>query len=215
MRNLRLYTNEAVPREARQRLATDLGKVLPVTSTEVIHQRSEGVTSIVQLVLEASQWVTPLKAAASYFLYQVGKSVGGFSSQIGKRAANAVVDRWEEKNGAGDDSDDKALREVAKALADVCRATDDRTLLRVGLPIPDDFMSCCVELEDPSEEDIALVVSLLVVQADQIDQTIKEAAQGHDILGPVHLSLQEDGRFEARWKDQQFGKHHVVIGDAA
>jgi hypothetical protein len=185
-----------------------------VSETNVIHQRSGEVTSIIQLALEASQWVTPLKAAASYFLYQVGKSVGGFSSEIGKRVANAAIDRWTEENNTGVDSDDIPLRKVAKVLAEVSRATEGRTQLRLGLPIPDDFMASCVQIENPHWEEIALIVSLIVMQAEEIEKTIQNATQDHDILGPVQLSLRGDGRFEARWKDQEFGEHHAIIEEA-
>lgn len=214
MRDLDLYTNQAVPQEARERLAANLKGVLPASETTVIHQKAEGVNSIIQLALEASKWVTPLKAAASYFLYQVGKGVASFSSQIGKRAADAAIDRWVDKDAVDQKSDDAPLRKVAKALAEAVDATEDRTQVRIGLPIPDDFMSCCVQLEDPSEEEIALVISLFVLQAEEIERTMKSAEKDHEILGPVDLHLREDGRFEARWKDQQFNEHQAIIGEA-
>lgn len=215
MSNLKLYTNQAVPQEARKRLARGLKRVLPVSEATVIHQKAEGVKSIVQLALEASEWVTPLRAAATYFLYQVGKGVANFSGQIGKRAADAAIDRWvEEKDAPGHNSDDTPLRGAAKVLSDVAKATEDRTLVRIGLPIPDDFMACCIQLEDPNEDEVALAISLLVLQAEEIERIMKNAEQDYGIFGPVELKLREDGRFEARWKDEEFNEHQFIVGEA-
>jgi len=214
MSDLDLYTNQAVPQKARERLAEDLKRVLPVSEVTVIHQKAEGVNSIIQVALEASEWVTPLKAAATFFLYQVGKGVASFSSQIGKRAADAAIDRWVDEDSFDQNADDARVREVAKALAEAAESTDDHTKLRIGLPIPDDFMSCCVMLDDPTEEEIALVISLFVLQAEELERTMERAEKDHNILGPVDLSLREDGRFEARWKDQEFNEHQAIIGEA-
>ena len=213
MRNLRLYTNQAVPEDARQKLAADLGEVLPISESAVIHQKSEDVSAVVQIALEAFEWITPLKAAATYLLYQIGKGVSSFSSRLSERAADAVIDRWVSEKELTNSLDDKPLQRVANAIVEVIESTPGQTQVRIGLPIPDDFMVSHFQIESIDQNEIAIAIALFVLQAEEIERILKKAKQDNGIFGYVKLTLQRDGRFEAEWKDDEFNQHKVIIGE--
>lgn len=103
---------------------------------------------------------------------------------------------------------------MANAIVEVIASTPGRTQVRIGLPIPDDFMASCFQIESIDQNEIAIAIALFVLQAEEIERTLKKANQDNGIFGNVKLTLRKDGRFEAEWKDDEFNRHKIIIGEA-
>ena len=211
-RSSALYTSERVPEEVREQLTADLGEVIPsIGASHVIRHKSEPSPSFIHILLEAKEWITPLRAAAIYLLYQSREAIKTFFNRISERAADELIDDIIGDDKPSEPSRDDAIQECASALAEAIEKTDSTPVVRIGLPIPNDYFGTWFEITEADREEISLKLALFVLRAEQIQQVLKQVEEENSILGPVEMTFLDDGHIRMKWKDQDFSRRSVTI----
>jgi Uma2 family endonuclease len=186
-----LFVTADIPPSVQEQISSEIGQILPIHERHVMEFRSTDGPSFVQLVADAVQWITPLKAAATVFL-----------SQLAKNAADEV---WKNKAHLyrilKDTSVDPLYR-LVRALAQAKRELSAHTRVVIGLPIPQEYLGTLLALETVDEVELAWTIANFVDKVDKINNRLQqELAGGHEPLSIVRLIIQPDGSFVARWEE--------------
>jgi Uma2 family endonuclease len=186
-----LFVTADIPPSVQEQISSEIGQVLPIHERHVMEFRSTDGPSFVQLVADAVQWITPLKAAAIVFL-----------SQLAKNAADEV---WKNKAHLyrilKDTSVDPLYR-LVRALAQAKREVSTHTRVVIGLPIPQEYLGTLLALETVDEVELAWTIANFVDKVDKINNRLQQELEGgHEPLSIVKLIIQPDGSFVARWEE--------------
>ena len=161
--------------------------------------------------MEAIEWVTPLKAAAAFFIYHVSKLIGSFEKKLGEKAAEAFWEKRAEIKNKLKETAAAPLRKVASAISKARRASTNQTYVRIGLPIPDDYFGSMLSVEGDDEVTIAMTLAMFVMKAEEIEEAIKRESEKGEIFGGVELKLDPEGGFIAMWYDKDSKMHKIKI----
>ena len=206
-----LWTNHAVSGETRSQLEADLRQVLNITQSRVMTQKSYGIPELIQIVLDAVEWISPLKAAAAFFIFHLGRFLSSFEKKLGEKAAETAWENREEIKEKLKETAAKPLGLVASAIARAKRSSSNQTYVRIGLPIPNDYFATLLSVDGDDEVSIAVTIAFFVLKAEEIEETIKRESREKGIAGGVKLHLEPGGSFVAQWDDEDFGYHEIRI----
>ena len=190
-----------ISQQAQEELVAGLRPTLGVDSGQLWMRASTEGTAFIQLIGEASAWVTPLKAAAAAFLLP-------FLAQLGKKTADHA---WEKRERIKESLSNLAaapLKKVASVLVGGTKSKPDAELV-IGIPVPEKNWGTAITFRPADEEEVAWILALFVTKVEEIEAAMHEEVRGgHLPLGRAQLTLQEDGSFVVRWMDQVEHKRH-------
>ena len=208
---VQLRVSRGVAHETRDQLIDDLRKVLNVPRVEETTLKGVGIPEFIQLILDAKEWLTPLNAAAAFFVHHASKFLSSYGKKIAEKAAEATWEDREKIKSVLQEGAVKPLRLVASAFAKAKAKISGPTQVRVGLPIPDDYFATMLEIEETDEVGYAIAIAYFVLKAEQIEQEIKRHAADKGIEGAVKLTLEPGGAFVASWYDEDYEHHQIRI----
>ena len=198
---MRLLTTADIPGAVRQQLLDAWQPLAELQEGSQVRHKTAELSSFVQIMGEALQWLSPLKVAATVFL-----------SQLAKEAATEVYKNKARIAAALAAAAAAPLRRAAAALGRARSDSPQKPEIVVGLPIPDDYFGTALTFPVDTEEEIALLLAQFVVRVERIQQVIAgEVSDGHPPLGRVQVIPNGSGGFLLRWIDQKFEKHEQEI----
>ena len=208
---IQLRVSRGVAHETRDQLIDELREVLNVPRMEETTLKGVGIPEFIQLILDAIEWLTPLKTAAAFFIYHASKFLSSYEKKIAEKAAEATWENREKIKSLLQEGAAKPLRLVASAFATAKARISGHTHVRIGLPIPDDYFATMLEIEETDEVGYAIAIAYFVLKAEQIEQELKRHAAEKGIESAVKLTLEPGGAFVASWYDEDYEHHEIRI----
>ena len=175
----------------------ELGEYLRVGAPKILFFKSADPPSVLQLLGDPLAWL-PLKAAAAVYL-----------STLAKRAGEAT---WDWLASRFNSNEVRPLADVAKTLAKAATSVDGKVIILAGLNIPDDSSGTAISVEPGDPEEVARVLALFIVYAEQISEAMwAQVEAGRKPCGGARIELQDDGRLLIRWTTADFCHHELRI----
>ncbi|MBI3326367.1 MAG: hypothetical protein HYZ81_06660 [Nitrospinae bacterium] len=176
---MRVLSTRDVDLESLRDFAAELYPELDVQVNESqTYLLSAEAPSCISLLAEADWWVKVLAGYAVLYIAEIVKE--------------AAKDTWKNrtKAAAGIGATGGALRKLATGIANLHRRLSDRTRVRVGLPVPDEFSSTRLELLGSDPNNLALQLALFIHHLPALSALIR--AEGLDqgkAAGAIRLIL--------------------------
>jgi len=146
----------------------------------------------------------------------LGVPVTAFVTRLAQRAADAVWDRKQAIASALKDRACDALLAVATAIREAQQAGGDNFHVVLRISVPDGFYGTAISLRPENVEDAAWYLACFVQKADAIHAFVEANIPTARVLGPVGLTLLEDGSFRLGWtfvntSTHEYSSHETVI----
>lgn len=198
---MRLIVTSDIPSGVRTTLYADWRPFGGLEHTSEVMLKSAEAPSLIQIIGDVSQWLTPFKVAATVFL-----------SQLAKEAATDIYKNKQKIGLALANAASTPLRLVSAALKKAREKSPRRPGLVVGLPLPDECFGIILLLPDASEEEIALRMARFIVRVERIENIIGgEISGGHPPFHNVQVIPLETGGFLVSWIDQNSTVHEHEV----
>ena len=188
MTELNLSVSDKLNESDIQTIRIALGNYVKVGNPSKVLLRSADPPSIIELLGAVALWV-PLAAAAKAYL-----------EQIAKRAGDAT---WDSLASLFKGKEMNPIIDIATTLSTVVDEIDGEVKIVFGLNIPDEIFETTISANARDPAEVARALSSFVVHAELLSEFIhSEFEQGRKPLGPVIITLQDDGRLLLKWCDQ-------------
>ena len=199
-----LETSQDIPEEIRKKLTSDLTPIFHIKDRESAITKSPDSPTFIQIIGEVAQWITPLKATVISFLYHVSK-------QIAKRVADDIWDHKAEILKILKEATFSPMRQIAQAFLKLKKNFPKKIEITVGLPIPEEYFGTVFTFKANDEVEIIWYLANFINKVEEIDKAMQlEVKKGNKPLGRAFLTLQPNGSFIVRWKDQKEMKKHEL-----
>jgi hypothetical protein len=202
---MRLIITADIPSDVRQELLADWQSLGGLEQAPEVFLKSPEAPSYIQIIGDALQWVTPLKAIAIVFFSQL-------ASQLAKEVATDIYKNKQQISRALAAAATAPLR-LAAAVLKKARDGSPRRSIAIGLPLPNEVEGTVLWLEADSAEEIAVLIACFVVRVETIEQLIQvEITAGRPPFGRVQVTPTDSGGFLLHWTDQNSESHkHEVL----
>lgn len=188
---MELVTTHSVPDQIKGQLEAELRTFVPITSVRTTIFQTADASSIIQLVGNLAEWITPFKAAVAIFL-----------AQLVKRAADDIWDRRAQIAAALKERGVMPLRKFAATFARTHRESPIKTNIVIGIVVPDNNSKTVVISVPEIEEDAAWILARFIDTVEEIQALMKQlVAEGRAPTARATLYLLDDGRLTVRYTD--------------
>jgi len=206
-----LTINQEVPEEVVLAFEADVVGSLGVPRRQRVYQRSATVPELFQLLLDAVGWVTLLKGASLYLLYQAGHFIKSFSETLGEKAGDRVWDGRDEIARRLGDAAARPIFVVARALGRAKRSLSPRSRVRVGITVDATDFGAVIDISTSDDVAIAVLVATLVLNAEALAEALTLEIGDRRVLGGIRLSVTSRGGILAEWADDDGAEHCVEV----
>lgn len=202
-RDIIIY-NQEVTEDVRIQLENDLRDTFHVSSSKTVYQHSATVPELVQILLEAATWKNGLGTAAAIFLKAYLEKLGNKAAESTWNLSVALAKILKDKSVA-------SLKKVTDAIFRVRKSLSSRSRFIIGLPYPEDYHGTLLTIETNDREEVALVLALFAVEAEEIQNRLSQEVDETQVLGAITLGIDDDGAFVATWMDHALQEHEIKI----
>ena len=188
MTELNLSVSDKFNERDIQTIRIALGNYVKVGNPIRVFQRSADPPSVIELLGEVPLWA-PFAIAASAYL-----------AQIAKRAGDAT---WDSLTSLFKGKEMNPIIDIATTLSTVVDEINGEVKIVFGLNFPDEISGTTISANARNPAEVARALSSFVVHVDLISEFLHtEFGQGRRPLGPVMVTLQDDGRLLLKWCDE-------------
>lgn len=162
---------------------------ITVERRELLHKALGDTPSFVTVLSDVLSWQTMLAVPATVFISQLAKNAADDIYKIKKKVAEALSQ-----------SATKPLKQISAALRKAAASPSRNAVIRIGLPLSDDFLGTSMVLEVQSEVQVAVENAFFVSNVEAIQSAVKtQVLAGGKPFGGVIVERSEEGAYILKW----------------
>jgi len=165
---------------------------VPIERRELLHKALGETPSFVTVLSDILSWKTMLGIPTTVFISQLARNAADDIYKNKTRIAEVLSQRAT-----------KPLKRISAALRKTVGTSPRKSVVRIGIPFPDDFLGTYMVLEVQSEEQVAVELAFFVVNIEAIQNTVKnEVLPNGEPRGGVIVQRKEYEAYILKWRGE-------------